>query len=366
MIDSLGIAIERAVLRRFTDVAFRVPTFLGALMAMDTFYGRQMNKSFDPLAVKGGEMRFLFETGLPDWEGAPVPNEDLSQAILSPQKRHQLRVGKLGPTAKTVLEGVEKYDVNRLANDPDLQASYVDMAAEAVLKGFVLHINEDLFPVANVVGGTTGGVNPGNRGSLPALSYFLQTGFTNNAATASGSETYFYLNGLDLNATDNAPLKAKNVGTVGSAVTLSYDELDESLLLPIRADGGRPDIVLCHKDAYVWLKKQLRSTLRQPAETEVMKYGGPFFEYEGIRFVYEPRLDLQAVKELLVLDSSTWRFGLDGNGASSKTAAKSNIKVIPEVPGAPSLHYIQGYLECGLVCTNPAYNGRMFNVSVPA
>jgi len=368
MINSIDLAINRAIGRRLVDVAFRMPTFVGLLFGMDTFYNRPVDKlSYDTMGLEGGKMRFMYETGLPSWGPANIQTEDPEATRTRLRKSHQVKQGTLTPTAKEVAEPVEKWDINRLAKDPVLGPNYISRVSDAVVKGYMLEIQKDLFPVANVVGGSTGGVAPGNKGNLPAISYFLQTGFSGNDPTGSG--TYNLFPDLDLNAVGNTPLKAKNWGTATAGVTLSLRGLEENLFSLIRSDGGLPDVVLCHRQAYSWLKSQATPSLRQEmndVKGNKVIIGYQYFCHEGVTFCYEPRLDLQVVKELLVLDSSTWRFALDISGKGSQATVKNSLNVIDVVPGYPSLNLIQGYVEAAVVCENPAFNGRAYNLTVPA
>lgn len=335
---------------------YKKPTFLGLLQAFDsgdTFYGEPgRGKRIRKVNLKGGPMQINWAIGSVEWQGSEAGNPDWEQRRIPWQDNLDVTAGTVLPSAHEVVEGVDKYKVNRLANNEQV-ADFVQMKADRLVEGYITRTNKDFFPATNLVGGA--GVAPGkSKKALTSISYALQTGYAGNELTGAG--TYEYL-GHDLNTIPEA--KALNVGTDAVPWTVTPRKIIDEILMPLREErGSNPDLILMPQTVYSYLAAFFEGKQIINDNHPLVKWGVRFFEIDGVPCVYEPRLNLLPKKEIYFLSMETWVMGMDESPAEA-------LVYLENIPGIPSGSGYQGYIESALACESPRQNARAYNVITP-
>ena len=346
-IQDLSLALQRQVAKKIYNTAFSTPSFVSLLFALDNFYMKSPVKRIDPYGIEGGDMRINFQVSQPVVRGVNRNGTDFSQRIIPLQANAETIAGSIAESAYEFLEAIDRYKINRLKGDKML-SEFVKLTAAQCADAWITKINSDFWPSTQQVGGTG---QYAQSDKIMAFAYPLQTGFSGNAATGTG--TYSYL-GIDLNTRTN--IKALNYGTDSQGVTPTIGNLRQNLIMPLRQRGAKVDLMIAGSADYEYLINQADAEVRLSYEKE-LEFGGTYVKLEDIFVIYEPMIDLLPKSEIYVGDSSTLRVGMDGD---NKDRLKS-FSVIDPFPQAPSMVAIQGYNEICFVNENPRYWGRAYN-----
>jgi hypothetical protein len=318
-------------------------------MGLDSYYQKGLDglsKRFK-VDVEGGNMKGIIRTSSPSFRETDALSEDMDARRLPMTKDLRFKQIELPCSAAEIAERIDKYEVNRLS-DTEFLTNYVRVASDSIMDSYAQFVNSLLFPANAAVGGAG---RAQTRGQLMQFDFPLQNGYAGNN-TASTLNTYTY---GGLNLASNTNVQAINVGNTTTAFTYTWAGLHENLIMPLRDRGSNIDLIMVGKKQYVFMRDELEDEIhRNPSD---MKANNEFFTMSnGIFVLYEPQIDQMDYEQIFVGDSSTLRFGISDS-------VEANIKLIENVPGVPSAHLLQAYIEHAFWNEFPRYWGRAFNVT---
>lgn len=335
--------MRRHITKKMVNAAYRRPNFVGLLLALDTYYNRGASRaSFQKTGISGGKMQVNMWQSLPVTRGVNAFNPDYRQREIPLAKNARHNAITFDASSYEGAEPVDKAEIAALKGDAvvNLVRDLGDRSAESI----ITKLDADMFPAVQQVGGAG---NPHGPDHIMALAYPLQTGYAANAATGTGSYPY---GGMDLNAYPQ--MKATTYGSDSSAVTTSISNVRKRLIRPLQDLGANIDIILAGSADYEYLMTQAESIRRDTGNDKTLEWNGEFFKLGDAFVVLETGIDRLTNPELYTLDSSTWTFAMDETVGAS-------VDHITKVPKMPSIELFQWFFQCGLVCTNPRFNGRL-------
>jgi hypothetical protein len=364
-LNALSVPVKNDFVRGIQDGRFIAPMFVGLLMGVANYFQKDIKSVVQtggrPL---GGDASFLMSTEYGSWDGSIETPSDVDLIETRVRKKNNLFDANFGTTALQYTNVVDKYDLNRYVGDPRMEGELVKYISDSAQKGLCDRIQADLFPYGaskgpvNLTDGN-GGIVPGNRTNLPAIARFLGTGYTANATTGSGA--YNIYKDRDFNQFP-ARAKAVNYGNGSTSVTLSWKNLMQYLIAPMKNRGAKQIVILVDTAAFSYLWDTVRDKTQLGMEMAKYWNGLSFGIANDIVVCCEPALDALPdngfVREILALELSTWKFQFSDLQNASMNVHE-NIPLKPEIVG------IDGYVECRYGCVDPGKNGHFYNVVIP-
>jgi len=179
--------------------------------------------------------------------------------------------------------------IEKVSKNPTDLMEFVKNKSEQVARSFINKINEDIFSQESIVAGATSATAVQAQSETRFESFYraLSTGQQHNASTATLS---YVQNGIEI-GTDNTRLRAIQWGTENSGTAFSLRLFRENVLMPLRKRGHNPDIALVNATAFAWLQNSLEGASLQYGLAETIDYGIQVITIDGVRFIYEPRMD---------------------------------------------------------------------------
>ena len=364
-LNALSVPVKNDFVRGIQDGRFVAPMFVGLLMGVANYFQKDVKGVVDTGGnPMGGDASFLMSTEYGSWEGSTETPSDVDLVATRVRKKNNLFDINFGTTALEYTNVVDKYDVNRYMNDPRMTTNLVKHIADSAQKGLIEKVQADIFPYGvgkgniNLTDGN-GGIIPGNRTNLPGLGRFLGSGYTANATTGSGAFNIY--KDRDWN---QYPTRAKavNYGNGSSSVTLSWKNLMQYLIAPMKNRGAKQIVILVDTACFSYLWDTVRDKTQLGMEMAKYWNGLSFGIANDIVVACEPALDAlpdnSYVREIFALDISTWKFQF----ANLNNVA---MNINDAIPLQPSIIGIDGYVECRYGCVDPGLNGHLYNVVIP-
>jgi len=364
-LNALSVPVKNDFVRGIQDGRFVAPMFVGLLMGAANYFQKDVKSVVQtegrPL---GGDASFLMSTEYGSWDGSTETPSDVDLVETRVRKKNNLFDANFGTTAYQYTNVVDKYDVNRYMDDPRMTETLVKYIADSAQKGLIDKVNADLFPYGpgrgnvNLTDGN-GGIVPGARTNLPAISRFLGTGYTGNAATGSGAFNVYKDRDFNLFP---ARAKAVNIGNESTTFTLSWRNLMRDLIAPMKNRGAKAIVILVDTECYSYLWDTVRDKTQLGMEMAKYWNGMSFGVASDIVIALEPSLDALAAntfkREIFALELSTWKFQFSD-------LQNVSMNVHDKVPLKPEVIAIDGYVECRYGCKDLGLNGHAYNVVIP-
>lgn len=364
-LNALSVPVKNDFVRGIQDGRFVAPMFVGLLMGVANYFQKDVKSVVQtegrPL---GGDASFLMSTEYGSWDGSTETPSDVDLIETRVRKKNNLFDANFGTTAYQYTNVVDKYDVNRYMGDPRMTTQLVTHIADSAQKGLCDKLQSDLFPYGvgkgnvNLTDGN-GGIVPGNRTNLPALSRFLGTGYPGNAATGSGAFNVYKDRDFNLFP---ARSKAINAGNESTTVTLSWKNIMQYLVAPMKNRGAKAIVVLVDTACFAYLWDTVRDKTQLGMEMAKYWNGMSFGIASDIVIALEPALDAlpdnSFKREIFALELSTWKFQFSD-------LQNVSMNVHDNIPLKPELIGIDSYVECRYGCTDLGLNGHLYNVVIP-
>lgn len=333
-IEALNAVVPTADARMLDLTDGRFPRNTIGLMLADTVYAGRPKESFAVKIEDSNDVdyKLRFDVDFPRTQGANWRNLQWSDTEISPSQFEPPIEGRFDISGFKSSHWIDEPLFNRLTKS---QAGFVDL-----IEGESAKINNSKYKILqdhimtydSAAQGLTG--IPTRQGNvtndwatwgagdtyLMSMAYILQSGYTGNAATGTG--TYQYGSNLDLNLSAPADLTRIKAVSAGNSVTAFgvmdpsniRTKIDPLLLQKDKAAAGKRQIVLCDSATRNYIMNYAEAYVRTVNADQLNGFGyTDIIEYMGRWWCYEPYLDYLAavggaVRVAMGIDTSSWIF----------------------------------------------------------
>jgi hypothetical protein len=358
--------------------------FIGLLLADADFQGRKRESFVIKMEDSDDtQYKLRFDVDFPETQRAEWRNLVWNDTTVSPTQYEKPIEGRFDQSGFKGAHWIDEPTFNRLTKSANAFAIEANTIVEKIKASKHKLIQDDLFcydSVAQGIGGTTRQGNPtptwatwgANDTQLMHLAYALQSGYTGNAATGSG--TYQYGENLDLNlagSPDLTRIKAVSAGDTTTPFgvmdpTNIRTRLEPEFLKKDKAAQGSRKVAFADSAVRNYIMNYVEDKVYIVNPEQSAKFGyTDIMDYMGYWWVYEPYLDYLAAvtsatpyRYVPFIDPSTWivrHHKLNEtesiNGAELKE--RQNVKWLWKWD-----------FRIQVLCRQPWLNGMAFNVEV--
>lgn len=233
--------------------------------------------------------------------------------------------------------------IEKVSKNPTDLMEFVKNKSEQVARSFINKINADIFPQVTLVSASAAGsTQASSETQFESFYRALSTGQQHNG---TGTSLSYVLNGIEV-GTDNTRLRAIQWGTENSGTAFTLRTFRENVLMPLRKRGHNPDIALVNGTAFAWLQNSLEGASLQYGLMETIDFGIQVITIDGVRFMYEPRMDTYAnasgtnINQMYIGCSDSLEFRMKALGDHGNDISSGSFQ-LKEHPQSVSMKIIQ-------------------------